>query len=208
MANPMTSVVIPGPDGSEWWASPHRGRFRVPDFGEFFGQVSLSAKMAASLPCSVTFSARWSRWVPETASFEPVGSESVVYGPLRIGDEGGEFGYVSHVAFTAPAPDGATHWQPVVRWTESEDPTSGLPPGAKVRVDDIFIPDNGWSVADRPYLDGDQPDAMWEGPRFASTSVYGVPLPSVTDLATLDPELLVDVDFGDLLDLDDDLLTP
>ena len=111
----------------------------------------------------------------------------------------------------------ATHWQPVIHWfstpptPEGEEGTdSGLPPGGRVRMDDFFIPDNGYPVHDRPYLDGDQSFGVWEGPRAASTSVYGdAAAITLARMVTLDDEFLIpDGDDADphLLTLDDDLL--
>ena len=193
---PPTSAVVPGPEGTEPWAAPHHGRFKIADFGERKGRVSFGAKMSADGPYHVEVYARWSYWNEETEQFTSAGPDTLVYGPSVIGDEGGEFGYVSEVFFgDVVAPQGASHWQPVIRWY-SRRPTasdkSGLVPGSRVRIDNFYIPDNGYPIDRRPYLDGDQPDAMWEGPRAASTSVYGDPtVLRLERLVTLEEEFLI-----------------
>lgn len=206
---PPTIWVIPGPEGTEPWAAQHHGRFRIADFGEFAGYVSLGIKVSADRPCHLTIFARWSRWV-EGTGFEPVGEDMAVHGPSSIGDDSGEFLYRSQIFIHQRAPEGATHWQPVLRGTDDPDAISGLVTGTKVRFDDLYVPDNGYRIDREPYLDGDQPKGRWEGPRAASTSVYGgkasVPL---SEIITLEPELLVPdaplVDPSDLIYLDDDI---
>lgn len=206
---PPTIWVIPGPEGNEPWAAPHHGRFRIADFGEFSGYVSLGIKVSADRSCYLTIFARWSRWV-EGVGFEPVGVDQILYGPSSVGDDSGQFLYRAQIFLHQRAPEGATHWQPVLRGTDDPDAVSGLATGTKVRFDDLYVPDNGYRIDREPYLDGDQPKGRWEGPRAASTSVYGpkvaVPL---AEIITIEPELLVPddspQDLSDLTYLDDDM---
>jgi hypothetical protein len=213
MVNAPTSFIVPGPEGPEPWAAAHHGRFRVPDFGENRGHVSFGAKMSADGVYYVRIHARFSAWDEATADFTLVGSDVLAYGPAVIGDTGGEFGYRATMFFQIEAPEGATHWEPVVQMFEADPGSgsgSGLDPGAKVRIDNFYVPDNGYPISSEPYLDGDQTKAVWEGPRASSTSIYGPKVPvSLTSLVTIEEEFIVGdgpmLDLEALTYLDDDL---
>lgn len=211
----MTSFIIPGPNGPDSGAGGHHGRFRVCDFGEHAGFVSLGVKVSASLSCSVSLFARWSRWDEATGVFVDLGAPTLAHGPSDVGDDTGEFSLVSSIFLHVPALAGATHWQPEVRLyavrpVDEEDAGTPLAPGDRVRFDNIFVPDNGYPINTRPYLDGDQTGAKWEGTPHASTSVYGTPLPPPSPPPTPEEEMLAppgppDPAPSTQTDLDDDL---
>ena len=214
MTNPPTSVRIPAPPlVDEPWAAPHHGRFKISDSGDRRGYVSFGGRFAADRICYVTIVAKWSYLGVGEVFADNVAPETVAYGPSLIGDPGGEFSYVSSVFFDLPAPVAASHWEVEVRLHETHPGTapepSGLVPGTRVRMDNIYVPDNGYPIADQPYLDGDQPYGVWEGPRAASTSVFGdKPLSDLSLRLTIEEELMVSDPQDELLHslyLDDDL---
>lgn len=212
---PPTSVVVPGPN-EETGGAHHHGQFRISDFGDCRGLVSMGVRMAADGLYWVKIYAKWSTWSESLSSLSSAGADTLVYGPTTIGDSAGEFGYVSTIFFgDIVAPAGATHWQPVIRWYSAE-PTSeidsentGLVTGSKVRMDNLYIPDNGYPVSQQPYLDGDQPFGIWEGEPSASTSIYGEkPEPDLGAMLTMEPEFVVEsspLDLSTITQLDDDL---
>lgn len=75
----------------------------------------------------------------------------------------------------APAREGATHWLLDLKMFADAAMTQPLPGGTEVYFDCFMVPDNGLDMQaeNQPYLDGDQPGAMWEGEDRNSTSIYG-----------------------------------
>ena len=69
-----------------------------------------------------------------------------------------------------------THWFPKFTFY-AEDGSAYLSPGDEVLIDCIYIPDNGLSIEEEPYLDGDQSYGIWEGEPRRSSSIFGVKKP-------------------------------
>lgn len=82
-------------------------------------------------------------------------------------------------------------------WVETtiggSEPNFRPPDGTEILIDCIYVPENGLSVADQPYLDGDQSYGIWEGEPHASTSLLGVkvPGPDAFDPTVVLPDSLI-----------------
>lgn len=66
--------------------------------------------------------------------------------------------------------------------------------GATLYVDCVYVPENGLSVKDQPYLDGDQSYGIWEGtPRQATSVMVGTagPPPDAFDPTVVLPDTLI-----------------
>lgn len=181
--NPEPAALIPrGPDDEV-----HHGYFRINPEER---SVSVQVQASSTDPLWLQTWVQYLNWDDSSGTFtpsalHPVGAPKLtqrnVWEPMSLFDDLGDID--------------ATHWMLQIRATTNDPRVDDTPPqpGQKFRADCVFAPDNGLSVADEPYLDGDQPGAMWEGEPHNSTSVYGTPPP---------------INLSEILDLDDELTIP
>lgn len=117
--------------------------------------------------------AQWLRWSDTDSSFVE-GSIDPVTPAVQFG---GDKEWTDIEVYKPVTDDLTTHWKPKFVFY-SADPRRGEAPaplvgGTEVYIECLYVPDNGRSLADREYLDGDQPYGVWEGDRRRSSSIYG-----------------------------------
>lgn len=181
--DPDPAALTPrGPDDDV-----HHGYFRIDRVNR---SISAQAQVASLDPMWIQPWAQYLIWDDETEAFV-MGPSHPVGAPLRTAQNGWQQANI----FEEVGDDQVTHWALRLVATENDPRTGDLTPpepGQEFYADCIFAPDNGLPVAEEPYLDGDQPGAMWEGPKHDSTSVYGTPPPTnLSEIINLDDDLLI-----------------
>lgn len=104
-------------------------------------------------------------------------------------------GWQEYVRYSKDVPVNATHWSLDLVLTRYHPSVSSEPPldGTVLYVDCTYIPDNGMNLEGQPYLDGDQPGAIWEGTPHDATSTYSetpvdTPVFVISDNAVIFPD--------------------
>lgn len=162
----VAEVYALGPDNNI-----HRTRFAIPQRRTVSAQVQVAIGNKADHwihPWVIFWTWNDGDWIQT--------DKVPVSRPVPLGSEW------QQIAFVAQAPEGATHWTPVLRYCDGDPRIDGyvMPqPGAYFYYDCAFFPDNGEDVSAEPYLDGDQPGAIWEGPKGMSTSIYSNVQPTI-----------------------------
>lgn len=163
--------MVKGPTGDQTHADEHCGAFKVPETRVVSVQTQIQTTEELFVDVYVLPYDRHQRQALIPGSAELV-AEFAPGSPF----EWHQIDWTGEVT--------STHWRPAfIFWAvDTPDPVKVMPvAGLSVLVDCLYVPENGLSVADEPYLDGDQIGGMWEGPRYLSTSIWdpGGPKPPI-----------------------------
>jgi hypothetical protein len=163
---PENRVIIRGPQTPE-----HLGAFRIAPTRTLSAQVQMGSdtEVWAQAEAHYFFDDGTGTLQP-TLQVDPIGPPLLLGSPPMQWREQNLFTETTAVA---------THWLLAFRLTPNDpriDRDTRLPEGTQVAFDCAYVPDNGLDLLDneQPYLDGDQPGAMWEGEPHNSPSIYGV----------------------------------
>lgn len=161
-----TYMTLSGPVGDIPLGDVHKGAYRINRAADV-PTISLVAQITARPP--TRYFRMGAQWLIDPgggrdlipSSFDFVGDRL----PFGVADDESEDGYVWEqidVYRIVTHPE-ATHWTPTLYLYSDPVADAPLPGGQEVFVDCVYVPESGLSVADEPYLDGDQEFGIWEG---------------------------------------------
>lgn len=161
----VNAIEVHGPGTpNQGDSAKHQGLFAIDQTTQ-----SLSAQLQVASPTT-------NIWVQPVARYYTIQGSSVTVGNDRVAAAvpvaaGQAWTPINFMASSQP---GATHWLLVVRMYADAALSTPLPQNTEVYFDSLYVPDNGLDLVSnqQPYLDGDQPNAIWEGDPENSTSRY------------------------------------